>query len=100
MALAPRLADLGWHLQVLTGAAKLAPLRQPLGALPVDVVIDHMALPTCEADLAVPGFGAAVEGIPRDITPDSVIAAIPSMPETELPDSPALTFPSNGHHKP
>jgi branched-chain amino acid transport system substrate-binding protein len=49
---------------------------------------------------AVAGFGAAVDGISGDITPESVIAAISSMPETELPDSAGLTFQCNGEQKP
>ena len=60
-AMAPRLAGLGWHLQLLTGAARLAPLRERLAALPIDVVIDHMALPRAAADLAAQGFGALLE---------------------------------------
>jgi 2-pyrone-4,6-dicarboxylate lactonase len=59
--MAPRLADLGWHCQMLTGMARLAPIRKRLAALPIDCVIDHMALPRNEADLAGPGFDALLE---------------------------------------
>jgi len=55
-AMAPRLAGLGWHLQLLTGLARLAPIRKRLAALPIECVIDHMALPRDEADLAGPGL--------------------------------------------
>lgn len=59
--LAPRLAALGWHLQMLTGAARLPAIAGHLLALPLDVVIDHMGLPASEADLAAPGFASLLE---------------------------------------
>jgi branched-chain amino acid transport system substrate-binding protein len=49
---------------------------------------------------AVAGFGAAVEGISGEITPESVTAAIKAMPETELPNTAGLTFQCNGEQKP
>jgi 2-pyrone-4,6-dicarboxylate lactonase len=59
--LAPRLAALGWHLQLLTGFARLPALAERLRALPLDLVIDHMALPERAADLDTPGFAALLE---------------------------------------
>ena len=59
--LAPRLAALGWHLQMLTSAARLPAVAPRLLALPLDVVIDHMGLPESAADLAAPGFASLLE---------------------------------------
>jgi 2-pyrone-4,6-dicarboxylate lactonase len=59
--LAPRLAALGWHVQLLTRAARLPAIAGRLLALPVDVVIDHMGLPASAADLAAPGFASLLE---------------------------------------
>lgn len=42
-ALAPRLADAGWHLQLHMEARLLEGMVPTLAALPVPVVIDHMA---------------------------------------------------------
>jgi 2-pyrone-4,6-dicarboxylate lactonase len=58
--MAPRLAGLGWHVQLLSGAARLAPLRERLAALPIDIVIDHMGLPRA-ADRAGEAFAALLE---------------------------------------
>ena len=41
-ALAPRLADLGWHLQVHMEDSLIAPMAADLAKLPVPVVIDHI----------------------------------------------------------
>lgn len=41
-ALAPKLADLGWHLQFLLDIATLPGLQQRIAALPCDVVFDHL----------------------------------------------------------
>jgi 2-pyrone-4,6-dicarboxylate lactonase len=60
-SMAPRLAGLGWHVQMLSGAARLAPIRERLAALPIDIVVDHMALPRAAADLAGPGSAALLE---------------------------------------
>ena len=43
-ALAPRLADIGWHVQVQEDGAKALEWLPPLRGLPVPVVIDHIAL--------------------------------------------------------
>ena len=59
--LAPRLAARGWHLQMLTGLARLPGIALRLLALPLDVVIDHMGLPESAADLAAPGFASLLE---------------------------------------
>jgi 2-pyrone-4,6-dicarboxylate lactonase len=59
--LAPRLAALGWHLQLLTGLARLPDIAGHLQSLPLEVVIDHMALPEREGDLATPGFAALLD---------------------------------------
>ena len=59
--MAPRLAALGWHLQMLTRAARLPAIAARLLALPLDVVIDHMGLPESAADLAAPGFASLLE---------------------------------------
>lgn len=48
----PRLAQLGWHLQMLVRAARLPSIAEHLLALPIDVVVDHMGLPCAEAGLA------------------------------------------------
>jgi 2-pyrone-4,6-dicarboxylate lactonase len=42
MALAARLADIGWHLQIHYMGALLGELAPPLARSPVPVVIDHM----------------------------------------------------------
>jgi predicted TIM-barrel fold metal-dependent hydrolase len=47
-AMAPRLARLGWHLQMLVGAARLPAIASRLLALPFDLVVDHMGLPSAE----------------------------------------------------
>jgi 2-pyrone-4,6-dicarboxylate lactonase len=60
-AIAPRLAGLGWHVQMLTSAAKLLAIAARVKALPIDVVVDHMGLPRNDADLAGPGFRALLE---------------------------------------
>jgi 2-pyrone-4,6-dicarboxylate lactonase len=57
-AMAPRLAGFGWHVQMLTKAARLPAIAARLKALPIDVVIDHMGLPRSEDDLTGPGFRA------------------------------------------
>lgn len=51
-AMGTRLAGLGWHLQMLVKAARLPALARQLLALPLDLVIDHMALPAADEGLA------------------------------------------------
>ncbi len=59
--LAPRLAALGWHVQMLTKVARLPAIAARLRALPIDVVMDHMGLPRNDADLDGPDFRALLE---------------------------------------
>ncbi|GAA5040741.1 putative TIM-barrel fold metal-dependent hydrolase [Thermocatellispora tengchongensis] len=55
-AFAPRLADLGWHVQVILDGAGLAEHAGLLAGLPVPVVVDHMGtLPASEVP-GGPGF--------------------------------------------
>ena len=42
LAMAPRLADIGWHLQIHLAGARIAELAPALKRSPVPVVIDHM----------------------------------------------------------
>lgn len=42
LGLAEKLADIGWHLQILTDVSEQAELLQDLINLPVPVVLDHM----------------------------------------------------------
>jgi 2-pyrone-4,6-dicarboxylate lactonase len=56
--MAPRLADLGWHLQMLVQADRLAQIAARLQALPIDVVIDHIGLPTPERGIETEGMTA------------------------------------------
>ena len=56
--MAPRLADLGWHVQLLVQAGRLPGIAARLRALPIDVVIDHMGLPTPERGLETEGLRA------------------------------------------
>jgi predicted TIM-barrel fold metal-dependent hydrolase len=57
-AMAPRLAALGWHVQMLVQAERLPGIAARLRALPIDVVIDHMGLPTPERGLETAGMRA------------------------------------------
>ncbi len=58
---APRLADLGWHLQVYAPLAVIAECAAEVRALPVPLVLDHVALwpdatsqaPACRSVLAL-----------------------------------------------
>jgi predicted TIM-barrel fold metal-dependent hydrolase len=59
--MAPRLADLGWHVQMLVQAERLPEIAARLRALPIDVVIDHMGLPRNDADLGSAGLRALLE---------------------------------------
>ena len=56
--MASRLAELGWHLQMLVQAERLPEIATRLRALPIDVVIDHMGLPTPERRLETEGMRA------------------------------------------
>lgn len=54
--LADRIAPFGWHLQMLTDVSDFADLRATLGALPVDVVFDHMGHMPASGGLGNAGF--------------------------------------------
>lgn len=55
---AARVADLGWHIQVMVPGPDLAALAPRLAALPVDVVIDHIGCMDAAAGTGQPGFRA------------------------------------------
>jgi predicted TIM-barrel fold metal-dependent hydrolase len=61
MALAERIAPLGWHLQMYAGAAEWQSLAPMLSRLPVEVVIDHLG----EVDPAQGPQGAAFVSLMR-----------------------------------
>jgi len=61
-AFAARVAPLGWHVQVyLARSDELPPLTARLGALPVPVLIDHLAGVTPQEGLEAPGFRALLD---------------------------------------
>jgi predicted TIM-barrel fold metal-dependent hydrolase len=49
---ARRVAPLGWHVQVWTGADMIAALHDYLAELPVPLVIDHFGMPRSQDELA------------------------------------------------
>jgi predicted TIM-barrel fold metal-dependent hydrolase len=55
-ALAERIKEYGWHLQLLLDASSFADLRANLAALPVPVVIDHMGHVKTDRGVDDPGF--------------------------------------------
>lgn len=55
-ALAPRLAGLGWHLQVWVHAPDLPELEPRLRALGLPLVVDHMGRMAAARGVADPGF--------------------------------------------
>jgi predicted TIM-barrel fold metal-dependent hydrolase len=55
-ALAARIADLGWHIQLLIDARELPDVADRLRALPVAIVIDHMGYMSVGHGLDDPGF--------------------------------------------
>ena len=57
-SMAARVAEYGWHVQVMIHGPDLADLDQRLRALPVDVVIDHMGRMDAAAGIDQPGFRA------------------------------------------
>lgn len=57
-ALAPRLADHGWHLQIHMEARLITPMAPVLAALPCPVVIDHMGRIDASAGLDQAPFTA------------------------------------------
>lgn len=54
--LAAKIADFGWHLQVLIDVSSFDDVRGALGNLPVDVVFDHMGHMPTGLGLDHPGF--------------------------------------------
>ena len=54
--LARRIAPMGWHAQLLTSPEKLVEVAPRLPALPVDVVIDHMAYVRAPDGVANPAY--------------------------------------------
>ncbi len=54
--LAPRLADLGWHIQLWIDVKDLPDILPDIRRLPVPVVIDHMGRTDAGAGAGAPGF--------------------------------------------
>jgi 2-pyrone-4,6-dicarboxylate lactonase len=61
IALGPRLADLGWHLQIHMESALIAPMTPALKRSPVPVVIDHMGRVDASLGLEQPAFRALLD---------------------------------------
>jgi len=61
IALGPRLADLGWHLQIHMESALIAPTAAMLKRSAVPVVIDHMGRVDASLGLAQPAFLALLD---------------------------------------
>lgn len=57
-ALAARIAEADWHLQLLIDGPTLAELEPKLRALPVPIVVDHMGHMQARAGIDQPGFRA------------------------------------------
>lgn len=62
--------------------------------------IDTTRIAGVGAFVVVAGFAAAVEDLDGDVTPESVIEAMRSMPEKELPGAGGLTFRCDGEAMP
>ncbi|MBU1314540.1 MAG: amidohydrolase family protein [Alphaproteobacteria bacterium] len=65
-ALAPRLADLGWHLQIHMEDRLIAPMTPVLASLPVPVVIDHMGRIDASKGRDQPEFQALLSLLDHD----------------------------------
>ncbi|GGH45087.1 amidohydrolase family protein [Frigidibacter albus] len=65
-ALAPRLADLGWHLQVHMEDSLIAPMSACLSELPVPVVIDHFGRIDASRGRNQPEFEALLRLLEND----------------------------------
>lgn len=64
--LAPRIAPLGWHLQIHLGNCDDLPaLEAAIAAAPVPILIDHMASTTAAQGVAAPGFAALLRLMTR-----------------------------------
>ena len=59
--LASRIAPMGWHVQLLTTPARLFDVASRLPALPVPVVIDHMASVNAADGIEHPAFKAMLD---------------------------------------
>jgi len=57
-AVAARVAEFGWHIQVMVHGGVVAELAPRLARLPVPVVIDHMGRMDADAGIEQPGFRA------------------------------------------
>ena len=57
-AMAARVAEFGWHVQVMARGADLPALAPRLARLPAEVVIDHMGRMDAAAGTGQPGFRA------------------------------------------
>ena len=55
-ALAPRLAERGWHVQIWINVADLPEILPRLRAVPIDIVIDHMGRIEADKSPADPNF--------------------------------------------
>jgi branched-chain amino acid transport system substrate-binding protein len=62
--------------------------------------IDPTRIAGVGAFVAVAGLAAGVEGLEGEVTPESIIAALRSMPETELPGAGGLQFRCDGEAMP
>src|SRR5213075_494448 len=58
LAMAPRLVELGWHLQIHLAGARIAELAPALKRSPVPVVIDHMGRVDASKGIDHPDFRA------------------------------------------
>ena len=63
--LAARIADMGWHLQLLLDAQIMAELAPQIRRLPVPIVVDHMGHMNVTHGMDHPGFRALL-GLVRD----------------------------------
>lgn len=61
--LAPRMRELGWHLQLLVDARDLPPLMPRLERLRIPCVIDHMGHMPVSEGMHHPGFRALAAGL-------------------------------------
>jgi len=60
-AMAARVAEFGWHIQVMVSDAVVAELAPRLARLPVMVVIDHMGRMNADDGVDQPGFRALLD---------------------------------------
>jgi predicted TIM-barrel fold metal-dependent hydrolase len=65
--LAPRMRDLGWHVQLWANAADMPRLLPQMLGHGLPVVLDHMAMPEVAGGIDQPGFRAVLDAL-RDGT--------------------------------